>query len=248
MSSRTTTHSTGPEPTESPIADQTQYAAAPPASASRPADVVAGLAPRAVAGAAAARILIVDDEERSVGLLCRMLERAGYTDLRGTTDPRRVMSLVAATDPDVVLLDLRMPEHDGFAVLQELVPFTRGDGPRGRLPVLMLTGDTSAKVTRQALALGAKDFVAKPFDAQEVLLRIGNLLETRLLYRALQAQNAALEGQVQERTRAFEEAQREVLERLAEAAELRDDDTGLHTQRVGELAARIADAMGLPDD
>lgn len=228
-------------------ADQDQHATAPAAPVPLVAGSVSDIAPGMVPGAASARILIVDDEEANVRLLHRMLERAGFTDLHSTTDPGRVLALVAAVEPDVVLLDLRMPEHDGFAVLRDLTPFTRGDGPRGHLPVLMLTGDTSTEVKRQALALGAKDFVAKPFDPPEVLLRIRNLLETRLLYRALRAQNAALEGEVQERTRAFEEAQREVLQRLAQAAELRDDDTGLHTQRVGELSARIATAMGLPD-
>jgi putative two-component system response regulator len=103
--------------------------------------------------------------------------------------------------------------------------------------------------------LGAKDFVAKPFDYDEVVLRIRNLLETRALYRALADQNGQLEQRVRERTRELEErtrdledAQVEVLERLATAAEFRDDDTGRHTQRVGALAAWLAAAIGLPPD
>ena len=194
-----------------------------------------------------ATVLVVDDEESNVRLLRRMLARAGFTDVRATSDPREVAALVAESEPDVVLLDLHMPERDGFQVLEDLAPYTRGTGTKGvPLPVIMLTGDSSPAVKRHALALGAKDFVAKPFDAPEVVLRINNLLETRHLHLVLQKQNATLEATVQERTRALEEAQAEVLERLATAGEFRDDDTGGHTQRVGERAGRLARSLGLP--
>jgi putative two-component system response regulator len=151
--------------------------------------------------------------------------------------------MCAEHPPDLVLLDLHMPGRDGFMVLDDLAPYTSGGG---HLPVLILTGDASAEMKRRSLALGAKDFIAKPFDLAEVLLRIRNLLETRLLYRALARQNADLEATVRERTRELEASRLEVLERLAVAAEFRDDDTGRHTQRVGELAARLARAHGLP--
>jgi putative two-component system response regulator len=166
--------------------------------------------------------------------------------VRTTTDAREVATLVAADEPDVVLLDLHMPGRDGFGVLDDLAPYTRAtDSAGGPLPVIMLTGDTSPAVKRKALAHGAKDFVAKPFDAPEVVLRIHNLLETRALHRALRQQNAVLEVTVRERTRALEDAQTEVLERLAAAGEFRDDDTGQHTRRVGDGAARLASALGL---
>jgi putative two-component system response regulator len=194
-----------------------------------------------------ASVLVVDDEDSNIRLLRRMLARAGFTDVRATSDPREVAALVAESEPDVVLLDLHMPERDGFQVLEDLAAYTRGTGTKGvPLPVIMLTGDSSPAVKRHALALGAKDFVAKPFDAPEVVLRINNLLETRHLHLALQKQNATLEATVHERTRALEEAQAEVLERLATAGEFRDDDTGEHTQRVGERAGRLARSLGLP--
>ena len=196
----------------------------------------------AAAGFLAARILVVDDQESNVRVLHRILSRAGYTNVHSTIDSGEVAALCATDPPDLLLLDLHMPGRDGFAVLDDLAPYTSGGG---HLPVIMLTGDATAEVKRRALALGAKDFVSKPFDAAEVLLRIRNLLETRLLYRALARQNAELEATVQERTRELEASRLEVLERLATAAEFRDDETGRHTQRVGEMAAQLARAHGL---
>jgi len=198
-----------------------------------------------VAGARRGRILVVDDKEENIRLLTRVLARAGYESLQWTTDPSSVAKLYAEFKPDLVLLDLRMPGHDGFAVLRELEPFTRGEE---HLPVLMLTGEDTPDVKRQALALGAKDFVGKPFDTIEVMLRIHNLLETRFLHQTLQENNALLETKVGERTKELEESRLEVLERLAAVVEFRDDDTGSHTRRVGELAALIGAELGLSRD
>ena len=191
--------------------------------------------------ARSARVLMVDDEETNIRLLGRILAQAGYAQVRGTADPREVEQIVEAFDPDVLLLDLHMPHMDGFAVLKQLAPRLNGGG---YLPVLMLTGDATPETIRAALSLGAKDFVAKPFDATEVLLRIANLLETRFLYRVLENQNGVLETRVAERTRDLENSQFEIVERLALAAEMRDDDTSRHTQRVGKLSALLADALG----
>ena len=202
-------------------------------------------APPEVNRFASARVLIVEDEEQNVRLLERILTDAGYTDVRATTDPFLVPELYDLFRPDLVLLDLRMPGRDGFGVLEDLAARTTHER---YLPVLILTGDTSAGVKVRALALGAKDFLAKPFDVDEVLLRIRNLLETRSLYRELEQQNTELERRVLERTRALAQTEIEVLERLAAAAEFRDDDTGQHTQRVGELAARLGAAVGLPEE
>jgi putative two-component system response regulator len=189
-------------------------------------------------------VLLVDDDAANIEVLHRLLARAGFSDVIGTTDPRRVSALVQIAEPDIVLLDLHMSRRDGFEVLRDLLPCTRGDHGVP-LPVLVLTGDSSAETKRRALGLGAKDFVGKPFDAAEIVLRIDNLLETRRLHSALRAQNVSLESTVAERTRELEEAQEEVLHRLALAGEFRDDDTGQHTQRVGALAARLGQALGL---
>lgn len=130
----------------------------------------------------ASRILAIDDEEANVLLLRSVLEREGYTDIHTLTDPTQAMRAYIDLAPDIVLLDLMMPEMDGFELLEA---FSRHDRPDEFRPVLVLTADTTLQARRRALSLGAKDFVAKPFDVIEVALRIANMLETRLLYQRL---------------------------------------------------------------
>jgi len=189
-----------------------------------------------------ARILLVDDEAANLGVLRRVLERAGFTKLFETTDPLQAATLFANFQPDLVCLDLHMSPLDGFGVLAELQPLIP---PTTYLPILMLTGDSSAESKQRALSLGAMDFVTKPFDVDEVLLRIHNLLVPRFMHLELVGYNQVLERQVRERTRALEESRLEVLERLAVAAEFRDDDTGRHTRRVGRLAGMLAERVGV---
>jgi putative two-component system response regulator len=190
-----------------------------------------------------ARIMVVDDRRSNVLLIERILARAGYGDVVSTTDPREAVRLFVDSSPDLVLLDLHMPHLDGLALLRELQPHI---DLKSYLPVVVLTADGSAELRNKALSLGAKDFLVKPIDPTEVLLRIRNLVETRSLQMRLLDQNETLEKRVRERTRELEEAQLETLDRLARAAEYRDDETGKHTQRVGHAAARVAEQLGLP--
>ncbi|MCK0098221.1 response regulator [Qipengyuania sp. S6317L1] len=132
----------------------------------------------------ARRILVIDDEEANVMLLRSILQREGYTDIHCLTQSKDALSTYIDLEPDLVLLDLMMPEVDGFQLLEA---FSRHDAADEFRPVLVLTADTTIQARRKALALGAKDFVAKPFDVIEVGLRISNLLETRLLYDRLRA-------------------------------------------------------------
>lgn len=129
-----------------------------------------------------ARILVIDDHAPNVELVEDVLAHEGYLQVRGTTEPRDLLALTAELDPDLIVLDLWMPGFDGFAALEQL----RRRVPEGvYLPILVLTADTGIETRRRALALGAKDFLTKPFDVFELLLRVGNLLEARFLYRAL---------------------------------------------------------------
>jgi putative two-component system response regulator len=190
-----------------------------------------------------ARILIIDDEPGNVEVLSRVLRNAGFHKLDSTNDPREAASLYVHTRPDLVLLDLHMPHMDGLEVMDRLNQIIEAS----YLPIVMLTGDLTPEARREALSRGAKDFVNKPFNPDEVLLRIRTLLETRFLYLQIQSQNQMLEAKVRDRTRELEAAQIEIIERLAKAAEFRDDTTGQHTERVGEMAALLARELGLSD-
>ena len=212
---------------------------------SSPESVGPGLSFLRVGATRRARIVVIDDHEANVEALTRILHRAGFASVRSTTDPVAGVAIIREWSPDLILLDLHMPRLDGFGVLEAIRPQLT-DGRY--LPVLMLTADSSDETKRRALAGGVKDFLTKPFDATEALLRIENLLETRFLHEALHDQNRLLEQRVSERTRELEEAQIEILQRLAAAAEFRDDDTGHHTQRVGHLAALLAQELRLTTD
>jgi signal transduction histidine kinase len=144
-----------------------------------------------------ARILVVDDEPSNVLLMERLLQDAGYRNLSTTTDSRRALDLFRSFGPDLVLLDLMMPHLDGLAVLGQLQHEIPEDV---FLPVLVLTADATLEAKRKALAAGAQDFLTKPFEQFEVLLRIRNLLRTRALHLALEAQNRSLEETVTQRT------------------------------------------------
>lgn len=188
----------------------------------------------------AAHIVVIDDEAANVRLLEMMLARGGFHTVTALTDGRELAPLVVEWPVDLVITDLHMPICDGFGVLDILTPLIN----RERLPVLMVTGDGSRDACQQALIRGAKDFVTKPFDAVEVLLRVRNLLESRMLFQDLQKQNRTLLESASGRTRELESTRIEIIERLALAAEYRDDDTSQHNRRVGDLSARLAEASG----
>lgn len=191
-----------------------------------------------------ARLLIIDDSASEVLFLETILEDAGYNDIVSIHDPRRALAAFRAYDPDLILLDLHMPHMSGLDVMDVL----QEEIGSKYLPILVLTADISSEARVRTLSMGAKDFLTKPFDPIEVTLRIRNLLQTRELYKQLSAQNEILEKKVSDRTIELETAKIEILERLALAAELRDDETGVHTQRVGRMCALLAQALGLPDD
>ena len=123
------------------------------------------------------KILIVDNQEANVVLLTRMLQGAGYVSVASTTEPREVCALHREHRYDLILLDLQMPGMDGFEVMEGLKEIETG----GYLPVLVITAQPDHKL--RALEAGAKDFVSKPFDLSEVLIRVYNMLEVRLLHR-----------------------------------------------------------------
>ena len=148
-----------------------------------------------------ASILIVDDQEANVMLLEQVLRNAGYTRITSTMDPQAVRALHQQHRYDLILLDLQMPEMDGFEVMEGLRDIEAGS----YLPVLVITAQPGHKL--RALQAGAKDFVSKPFDLVEVKTRIHNMLEVRLLYQKLAEYNKSLEQKVEERTAELRESE-----------------------------------------
>jgi putative two-component system response regulator len=190
------------------------------------------------------RVLVVDDNDANVELIEGLLDQAGYRTVLSTSHPERVLGLCKAWKPDLLLLDLHMPRLSGFDVMSAIRALM--EEPEN-LPVLVLTADVTLEVRHRALAMGARDFLTKPLDGRELLLRTHNVLQTRYLQLQLQQQNVLLDRTVNERTRELDDARLESLSVLAAVGEFHDDDTHEHTQRVGVIAACIAQALELPD-
>ena len=149
------------------------------------------------------KILVVDDEPANVALLEDMLFEGGYARVKSVTDSRLAMEICETFEPDLVLLDLMMPHVDGFTILESM----RATARESFFPVIVLTADANESTKLRALRAGATDFLLKPFDQLEVLLRMTNLLETRRLHLQLDMKMAAFEDAVRERTSELREAQ-----------------------------------------
>lgn len=198
---------------------------------------------------ASAKILIVDDDWDMLELCASILRLAGYVHIVTTPDPRGVLALFVEYNPDILILDINMPYLDGLqllAMLQQVAP----EGLT--LPVIVTTALPTPDQRYQALSIGAVDVLAKPFDSQEFVLRISNLLKIRMALRDVETQSQALFQELLDRTEALacsrlelKEAQLEVIARLARAGEQHDDNTGQHTQRVAVTAGLLAQELGL---
>ena len=155
-----------------------------------------------------ANILIVDDQQSNIDVLVDLLELNAYTNLKSLIDSREVFDTFLSFKPDLILLDLAMPYLSGFEILEQLKTIMPKDS---YLPILVLTADITKEAKQKALTGGAKDFLIKPFDIMEVLLRINNLLETRYLYLQLENYNQLLEEKVKERTFELEQTNEELI-------------------------------------
>jgi EAL domain-containing protein (putative c-di-GMP-specific phosphodiesterase class I)/FixJ family two-component response regulator len=124
-----------------------------------------------------ARVLIIDDEDANIALLHTLLKKVGFKAIESTTDSRLAAGLASRFEPDLILLDLHMPHLDGYAILEQLAPMITAPVP---VPVLVLTADITPEARQRALSLGARDFVSKPFKIGELVLHIGNLVDTRM--------------------------------------------------------------------
>ncbi len=191
------------------------------------------------------RLLIVDDQAVNVTVLEKILTQAGYIDVLATQEPDRAAELCRLHRPDLLLLDLHMPGTSGYDVLGSISDLIAAPNS---LPVLVLTADATMDARHRALEMGARDFINKPIDRTELLLRVGNLLRARRLQQHLRHRNLFLDDAIRARTVELEQARLESLAVLATMAEYHDFSTYSHTQRVGHTAALIAEKLGLEVD
>ncbi len=185
------------------------------------------------------RILIVDDQETNVLLLDQMLRDAGYFSITSTMAPNEVCELHLKNRFDLILLDLQMPVMDGFQVMESLSEIETD----GYLPILAITAQPRHKL--RALQAGAKDFISKPFELSEVLARVQNMLEVRLLHKELRNYNEMLEQRVKERTADLQESYLETIFTMTLAAEYKDEDTGAHVKRISYYSRELAKILGM---
>jgi putative two-component system response regulator len=190
------------------------------------------------AAATRPRLLLVDDDEPALRVLEQVLARHGSYELHSTTDSRQALARFREVQPDLVILDLHMPGLDGYAIVQQLqVRIPEGEF----LPIVVLSGDLTLEAKQRALALGASEFLAKPFDLPEVSLRVHNLLRMREM-------NARLNERVRQQGTLLQQSEVELATRLALVSELCDYGDGDHVRRVGRTAATIAAQLGLDAD
>jgi putative two-component system response regulator len=185
-------------------------------------------------------IFIVDDEVVNLKLLDKILTSAGYTNLVLINDPRQVLSLYHEHRPSLILLDLNMPDLDGFQVMEQLVGLEDPLLP----PIVILTAQHHQEYLLKALEAGARDFISKPFDRRELLMRVRNFLDAHVAHRLVRDQKDHLEELVQKRTRELQETRLEIIRRLGHAAEYRDEETGNHIIRMSKMCTLLAQKAG----
>jgi putative two-component system response regulator len=185
-------------------------------------------------------IMILDDEPYNVMVVRKYLRDVGYTNLLECTDASEAMTIIAQKRPSLLLLDIMMPNVSGLDILRAL----RLDDHGRRFPVLVLTASTDSATKREALELGAADFLPKPVDPNDLIPRVRNALQARIHEERLADYAEKLEQQVRTRTAELAASRQEVIHCLARAAEYRDDITGQHVVRVGRYAGIIARELG----
>jgi cyclic di-GMP phosphodiesterase len=191
-----------------------------------------------------ANILVVDDEAANVRLLEKLLAVNGYTNIVSTQDPLQVVSLYQQNESDLILLDINMPELDGFGVMEQLNQLQNTNLP----PILVLTAQHMQSFRQRALDNGARDYVTKPFEMDELLSRVRNLLEVQMAHKYMRHQNNILEQKVQKRTEEIHSTRLQVVRRLGRASEYRDNETGLHIIRMSKISVVLARAYGLDEE
>jgi putative two-component system response regulator len=190
------------------------------------------------------KILIIDDEEGNIRVLERLLRGANFLNIKSISDSRLAVETYHSYQPDLIILDLKMPNMDGFEVMGELKKIN----VETYIPILVLTAQREHSTRLKALESGAKDFLTKPFELAEALTRVSNLMEVKLLNNQIHDHNNNLETLVRDRTRELEQTRLEIIHRLGRAAEFRDNETGRHVIRLSHMTERLAREIGMSED
>lgn len=190
-------------------------------------------------------IMVVDDNLSNLTLLRKLLQSDGYSDITLVSDPFQFMPMYRSDNPDLILLDIKMPGMDGFQIMDLI-----NTEPQQALkpPIIVLTAQNDKEYLLRALNLGATDFLGKPFDRTELLLRVRNVLESQWHKKLLCDQKALLENEVQLRTFELNQTRLAVVQRLGMAAEYKDEETGNHILRMSAICALLARKLQWPED
>ena len=188
-----------------------------------------------------AKIMIVDDEPINIKAARKHLQGFGYTNFITTIDSTKTVKMAETERPDIVLLDIMMPEVSGIEILEQL----RGKPQLHSVPVVILTAVGDARIKQKALHLGATDFLTKPVDPSELVLRVGNALVVKAHHDHLENHSVRLERQVRSRTAELMASRRGLVQTLARAAEYRDNETACHIMRVGRYVGITARELGM---
>ena len=192
----------------------------------------------------AAKIMIIDDEQLVIKVVKRYLSADGYANFVAVSDSKLAIRKIVEEQPDVILSDINMPDVTGLDILR-----IRQKNPKlTSIPVLILSASSEQAVKREALELGATDFLAKPVDPSDLSLRVQNALIVKRHHDHLANYAMELQNQVRERTKQLEHSREQIIHCLARAAEYRDNETGEHIIRVGKYCRVIANELGYPDD
>ncbi|TNE77345.1 MAG: response regulator [Gammaproteobacteria bacterium] len=186
------------------------------------------------------KIFVVDDEPANLKLVYKVLQHQEKLELVLIQDPRDVVSLYQKEHPDLILLDLNMPHLSGYEVMSQLQKLEDPLLP----PIVVLSAQGSSEFLLKSLMMGARDFIQKPFDRTELIMRINNLLDAHLAHRMIHERKAVLEEIVDERTRELKRTQLQMVRRLGMAAEYKDEETGNHILRMSHICSLLAEASG----
>ena len=190
------------------------------------------------------KILILDDQVVNVKILERLLHFNGFQNLIVTTESRETFAIIQREKPNLILLDLEMPYVTGFDILLKLQEINQ----KQEISVIVLTANQDKESSHRALDLGANDFLSKPFDSKEVMLRIINTMKSNIYNRLMASENEKLNYLVELKTHEIRESQFEIIRRLGTAAEFKDNETAKHTIRMSKYCEVMAYALGLNDE